>query len=148
MGGRVAGYCRCAKSRTGHDSASGSGVDSFGLVSTPPIVNSPSETSPDGQRVGVRQDSARQGAPALVVLLMVLAILSSIGVCMAAVIARAPAAVAPLVALVCVGCPLVAGWEFPAAMKEIAARRGHGRALAGLRQALDRLPETEHPLGL
>ncbi|HTX31102.1 MAG TPA: hypothetical protein VMD09_06940 [Solirubrobacteraceae bacterium] len=96
----------------------------------------------------MRHDSVRHGAPALVVLLMVLAVVSSVGVCMAAVIAHAPAAVAPLVALVCVGCPLVAAWEFPGAVKEIAARRGHGRAVAGLRQALDQLPETEHPLGL
>lgn len=72
----------------------------------------------------------------------------SVAICVAAIVARAPAAVAPLVAAVCVGGPLFAGWEAPAAFAALRAERAGVKALAGLRRGLKDLPETEHPLGL
>ena len=77
----------------------------------------------------------------------------------AAVLAPAPAAVVPLVAVVCVGCPMALGWSLPASIAVLRAtspRSGDAdaapaldeRALGALRRQLDRLPETEHPLGL
>lgn len=70
-------------------------------------------------------------------------------VCVAAVLAPAPAAVVPLLALVCVGCPMLAAWELPSAIATLRARRASSDAyaLATLRRSLDSLPETEHPLG-
>jgi hypothetical protein len=76
------------------------------------------------------------------------AALVSVGICVAAIVARAPAAVAPLVAAVCVGGPLFAGWEVPSALTSLRAERARGRAVAALRRGLQELPETEHPLGL
>ena len=52
--------------------------------------------------------------------------------------------VVPLVALICVGCPVFASWEVPLALT---ALRGN-KALAALRESLDQLPGVEHPLGL
>lgn len=75
----------------------------------------------------------------------------SVAICVAAIVARAPAAVAPLVAAVCVGGPLFAGWEAPAAFAALRAERAERagvKALAGLRRGLKDLPETDHPLGL
>jgi hypothetical protein len=68
-------------------------------------------------------------------------------VCAAATLTPAPSAVVPLVALICVGCPMFASWEVPPALAALRARRGN-KALAMLRESLDRLPEVEHPLGL
>jgi hypothetical protein len=85
--------------------------------------------------------------PHLVLLVAVLAVLSSLAVCSAAILTPAPAAVVPLVALMCVGCPMFASWEVPGAIASLRARRGD-RAIAMLRRSLDRLPEVEHPLGL
>jgi cation transport ATPase len=69
-----------------------------------------------------------------------------------AVLAHAPAAVLPLVALVCVGCPLALGWSLPASIAILRATEEHHdartRAVHALRSQLDRLPETRHPLGL
>ena len=59
----------------------------------------------------------------------------------------APAAAVPLVAVVCVGCPLFATWEVPVAISSLRANRAR-KALARLRESLDQLPEVEHPLGL
>jgi hypothetical protein len=85
--------------------------------------------------------------PHLVLLLAVATALASVTLCAAAILARAPSAVVPLVALICVGCPVFASWEVPVAVSELRARRGH-KALAILRKSLDQLPEVEHPLGL
>jgi hypothetical protein len=70
----------------------------------------------------------------------------------AAALAPAPAALVPLVAVLCVGLPMVAAWELPRA---VAALRRHGvlrshdtRAVAELRRSLARIPETAHPLDL
>jgi hypothetical protein len=72
----------------------------------------------------------------------------------AAILVPAPPAVLPLLGLVCVGLPMLATWELArthAALGGIlrVLRRGRPsdeRALNDLRRALERLPETEHPL--
>jgi hypothetical protein len=61
----------------------------------------------------------------------------------AAILAPAPPGVVPLIAVVCVWLPVMAAWDLS---PSIAVLRGM-RALEGLRRQLDRLPETEHPLG-
>lgn len=73
--------------------------------------------------------------------------LACAGVCMAAVVAHAPAAVAPIVAVCCIGCPLLAARDVPAALSAL-REATQARALARLRRSLDQLPEIEHPLGL
>jgi hypothetical protein len=65
----------------------------------------------------------------------------------AAALAHAPPAVIPLVALVCIGCPVLASWHVPSALAAM-GRREERAALADLRRVLDQLPETRHPLGL
>jgi hypothetical protein len=68
----------------------------------------------------------------------------------AAVAAHAPVAVVPLLTVVCVGCPIAATWPLPTS---IAVLRTTGSLSESrldpkaLRRHLDRLPETEHPLG-
>src|SRR4051812_9768941 len=81
------------------------------------------------------------------VLLLAYATLTALicaGLVGAAALVPAPAAVLPLVIVVAIGLPMVAACELPAALT---ALRAEG-ALGQLRRALDRLPETEHPLGL
>lgn len=85
--------------------------------------------------------------PHLTLLVAALSVMSCLAVCTAAILVPAPAAAVPLVALMCVGCPMFASWEVPVAIDSLRARRGH-KALAILRKSLDKLPETEHPLGL
>jgi cation transport ATPase len=82
--------------------------------------------------------------------LVALSILASAGLMGAAFIGGAPVAVLPLVALVCIGCPLALGWSLPIAIAVIRATGPalNARALRALRRSLDRLPETQHPLGL
>jgi hypothetical protein len=84
----------------------------------------------------------------LILLTTLLTALVSVGVCVASVLAPAPAGALPLVVVVCVGCPLFAAWEAPAALAAVRARRARGDALGRMRETLDRLPEIEHPLGL
>ena len=73
--------------------------------------------------------------------------LTCAGVCAAAVLVPAPAAVVPLVVTVCIGCPMFAAWDLPRAVATLRSRKaGHAKALAELRRALDQLPETAHPL--
>lgn len=80
-----------------------------------------------------------------VILLQVLsAALISAALCIAAIVVPAPAALSPLVALACVGGPIFAGWQAPAAL---AGRRGR-KSIAEFQRILMELPETEHPLGL
>lgn len=78
----------------------------------------------------------------------VLTALVSAGLCAAAILVPAPAAVVPLVACCCVGCPMFASWRLPVALSVLRAGRPSARALAELRRSLEGLPETEHPLGL
>jgi hypothetical protein len=73
----------------------------------------------------------------------------------AAALVPAPAAVLPLVAIVCLGGPMLAVWELfrrirPGARERPVATDGgpDAQALVELRRALARLPETRHPLGL
>ena len=60
----------------------------------------------------------------------------------AAVLVPAPTAVLPFVVATCLGCPMAAAYELARAMA--AVRDPH----IELRRELDRLPETQHPLGL
>jgi hypothetical protein len=79
------------------------------------------------------------------------------GLFVAAASVPAPPMLLPLIAAVCIGCPIVGAWNLPisvavlrGASAERRDRAGHAlgtRALAELRRSLDRLPETEHPLG-
>lgn len=96
----------------------------------------------------MRRRWATRVRPALVLLAAALTALISAGVCTAAILAPAPAAVVPLVVLICIGCPLFASWEVPVALASVRSERAAGRALARLRRTLEQLPETEHPLGL
>jgi len=89
---------------------------------------------------------ARPAQPRLVLLAALLTALISAGVCVGAILAPAPAVAIPLVVAICVGCPMFAGWEVPNALAALRATRAR-KALARLRRSLDRLPETEHPLG-
>jgi hypothetical protein len=69
------------------------------------------------------------------------------GLLVAAALADAPVALLPLIVVLCVGCPMLAAWELPGAVAML-RRRPEAHAIARLRRTLDRLPETEHPLGL
>jgi len=89
---------------------------------------------------------ARPTQPRLVLVAALVTVLISAGVCVAAILAPAPAEAIPLVVVICIGCPMFAGWEVPNALAALRANRA-GKALAKLRRSLDRLPETEHPLG-
>jgi hypothetical protein len=81
-----------------------------------------------------------------------LSVLASAALCVLAVLMHAPAFALPLLVPVCVGGPVLASWEVPPALislrLERAARATRARAIAGLRDGLGQLPETEHPLGL
>ena len=85
--------------------------------------------------------------PVFVLLVAAVSVAISLATCVTAMLVPAPAAAVPLVAVVCVGCPLFASWEVPVAIASLRRVRAH-RALARLREGLDRLPEVEHPLGL
>jgi hypothetical protein len=62
----------------------------------------------------------------------------------AAVLVPAPPAALVLVVLVCIGFPMVAAWE----LSRVTASPAGRLDLRELRRQLDRLPETQHPLGL
>jgi hypothetical protein len=76
------------------------------------------------------------------------------GLLCAAILVPAPAAVLPLLGVVCVGFPMLAAWELARVHSALGGlvsvlRRGgpiDERALHDLRRALERLPETAHPL--
>jgi len=70
--------------------------------------------------------------------------LACAGLIVTAVLVPPPSAIAPILALVCIGCPMAAAYELPTAIR---ALRAHRRAGAALRQVLAELPETPHPLG-
>jgi hypothetical protein len=77
-----------------------------------------------------------------------LVVLMGAGLCSAAILVPAPAAVAPFVATCCVALPILAAWRLPTAIASLRARRPSELSLAALRRELDELPETEHPFGL
>lgn len=87
-------------------------------------------------------DKRRQ--PSLVLIAAALTLVISAAVCVGALLVHAPPAVVPLVVAVCIGGPVFASWDVPIALASVRA----DRALARLRTSLERLPETEHPLGL
>ena len=76
------------------------------------------------------------------------------GLLCAAILVPAPAAVLPLLGVVCVGLPMLAAWELArtdAALGGLRSALRHGgpldeRALTDLLRALEQLPETAHPL--
>ena len=70
--------------------------------------------------------------------------LACAGLIVAAVLVPPPVGIVPVLVLVCIGCPMAAAYELPAA---VTALRSHRRAGAALRRGLDELPETPHPLG-
>jgi hypothetical protein len=80
----------------------------------------------------------------------VVAALACAGLCAAAILVPAPAGVVPVVAVCCVGCPMMSAWRLPPAITFFRTRQARHRAaaLAELRRGLDQLPETDHPLGL
>jgi hypothetical protein len=85
---------------------------------------------------------------ALVCAVTLVAVLGSAALAVSAMLVPAPAAVVPFVALICVVSPLFAAWHLPGAVAVLrAAPVRHERAVAKARRALERLPETEHPLG-
>ena len=59
----------------------------------------------------------------------------------AAALVPAPPVVLPFITAVCLGCPLAARRDLFASLRVL-------RDLSRLRRQLDKLPETEHPLGL
>ena len=65
------------------------------------------------------------------------------GLFSAAALVPAPPDVLPVVVLVCIGVPMIASVELPAAY---AALREETNAIASLRRHLAQLPETPHPL--
>jgi hypothetical protein len=84
----------------------------------------------------------------------VLAAVSSAGLLMAATLAPAPTAVLPLVAALCIGCPMYATWALATSIAALVQAcpgggtvRRQAQAIKELRRALDALPETRHPLG-
>jgi hypothetical protein len=79
----------------------------------------------------------------LVVLLM------AAGLCSAAILAHAPAAVVPLIAVSCAGLPLLAACRLPVAVAALRTKSPprSDLSLADLRRELNQLPETKHPFG-
>jgi hypothetical protein len=86
--------------------------------------------------------------PRYLLMVALLTVLVSVGLCVAAILAPAPAMALPLVVTVCVGCPLFAGWQVPVALQCLRADRSGSRAIRALRRSLKQLPEIQHPLGL
>ena len=96
------------------------------------------------------QPPERRGHPGLVLTAALLTAAISAAVCVAAVLTPAPVAAVAFVVAICVGGPIFATWGLPPAIASLRAERANrlrSRALIKLRRALERLPETEHPLG-
>ena len=78
----------------------------------------------------------------------VLTVFACAGLCAGAVLAHAPAGVVPLLAMCCVGMPILGTWQVPAAAASLrGSPRIDGAVLAEFRRELASLPEAEHPLG-
>jgi hypothetical protein len=73
--------------------------------------------------------------------------LMCVGVLTAAALVPAPAVLQPFVVVVCVGLAMAAASELPEAIAALRRSRVSS-ALDALKRQLDKLPETEHPLGL
>jgi len=81
-----------------------------------------------------------------------LAAVACAGLLAAAALAPAPPAAIPVLALVCIGFPVLAAWELPIALAVLRLRPRPSdaldrRSLSELRRRLEDLPEVEHPLG-
>ena len=70
--------------------------------------------------------------------------LTSVALVSAAILIPAPPAALALIVLVGIGLPMVAAWD----LSRITAAARPPLDAAELRRQLDRLPETQHPLGL
>jgi hypothetical protein len=93
--------------------------------------------------------ATRQQAIVLCAFVVVTA-LACAGQLAAAAHVPAPPVVLPLLAVVCIGSPMVAGHELPAAIAGLRRTRRaplDRGALDTLRGQLEQLPETQHPLG-
>jgi hypothetical protein len=78
------------------------------------------------------------------------ALLSAALVC-AAVLVPAPAAALPVIVAAAIGLPMAVASELPTAIAVLRMTRGaelRRRHVSELRRALQRLPETRHPLDL
>jgi hypothetical protein len=89
----------------------------------------------------------REDHPRFVLLVLVLTAVVSVGLCVVAILAPAPAMAVPVAAVTCVGAPIFAAWEAPAAIARLRGERSGGKAVAALHQCLKELPEAPHPLG-
>ena len=78
----------------------------------------------------------------LVAVFATLAALICGGLLAAAVLVPAPLVVLPFVIATCLGCPMAAAYELAQAVRAVRDPQ------LELRRELDRLPETQHPLGL
>jgi hypothetical protein len=103
-------------------------------------------TPEDHPRVGTEPANYR---PLIALLAAVLAALVGVAVCAAAILVPAPTGAIPFVVAISAGAPLLAGWEIRSAVTSRRRFELRGeKALGRLRSQLERLPETEHPLGL
>jgi hypothetical protein len=83
------------------------------------------------------------------ILFAALIVLTSVTLLAAAALAPAPPAVLPLIAIVCIGGPMLAAWELRALIGSVRSAAPLDRsAINAMRRHLDQLPETQHPLGL
>ncbi len=88
--------------------------------------------------------TSRTGRARIACVGAVLTLVACAGLVGAAALVPAPPAVVPLLALICVGLPMLVAYELA---RWVPVLRGN-RAVARLRRRLDALPETRHPLGL
>jgi hypothetical protein len=102
----------------------------------------------EGRHGFMAQPAAAAHRPAMALVVGVVAAALGMAFCAAAILVPAPVGAVPFVVAICAACPLLAGWEAASATASRRAERAGHRALARLRSTLDRLPETEHPLGL
>jgi hypothetical protein len=96
-------------------------------------------------------DSRRSRQHALIVYAFaVLTVITCAGLLGAAALVPAPPVVLPFVIAVCMGGPLLVGWDLRAKLGTMrnSPRPLDSDALSALREHLDSLPETPHPLGL
>jgi hypothetical protein len=99
-----------------------------------------------------RSFPSRRGAIVTCALSALIA-LSFAGLLAAAALTPAPAAVLPFIILVCIGCPMLAALELPAAFAVLRHGREHlavpldEEAVDAALRRLEELPETHHPLG-
>lgn len=70
------------------------------------------------------------------------------GLMAVAILMPAPPFALPVIVAVCIGLPMAAALELPAALRVLGGARRRRRHLSALRRDLARLPETRHPLDL